>query len=241
MDKIKKTNNHVFHYREFGNKNQDVVILLHGYADSAEMFNPLGQYLKEKYHVIALDLPMIHQQKKIENVTSLAHYVNKFATSLKLSHFSLVGFSLGGLVSIEYSHIYPNKVKELFLLNSFPQLLINRPQFMIYKVIKPMLMSKTFCKFLSLFKKRNQSVKPNFISVFGTMFNVIDAKLINKFISLPMEKTIVFFKDDRAINPRRFRKFFKSLNCNLVIFPHGGHAQDQETYWKNIEKLWLKN
>lgn len=239
MDKIKKANNHVFHYREFGKKNQETIIMLHGYADSADMFNPLGKSLENEYRIIALDFPMIHNQKKIENLNSLVDYITEFVSSLRLKKFTLVGFSMGGLIAIEYAFQNQKKVSNLVLLNSFPQLFPRQRQYLLYQALRPILKTKTVYRIASsILVKNNHQTKKNYISVFGTMFNVIDAKLIDKFTNLPIKKTVVFFKDDKIIKPRRYRKLTKSLNCKVVVFPHGGHAVDQKSYWKNVEKLW---
>ncbi len=242
MDKIKKTNNHVFHYREFGKKNKKVILTLHGYADSAKMFNPLGKSLEDEYHVITLDFPMIYNQKKIENLNTLADYVTEFINLLKLEKFTLVGFSMGGLIAVECAYKNQKKVNKLILLNSFPQLFPRRRQYLLYQVIKPILKTKTAYRIASsILMKNNRQVRKNYISIFGTCFNVVGSKLFNKFISLPIKKTIVLFEDDKIVNPKKYKKLIKYLDCDLIVFPKGGHAVDRKSYWENVEKLWSKN
>ena len=49
-------------YVEYGEKNKDVIIFLHGYSDSAKTFEPLRESLRKKYKVVIPDFPMIRRK-----------------------------------------------------------------------------------------------------------------------------------------------------------------------------------
>lgn len=253
MNKQIKIKDNCFHYLEFGKNKKEVILCLHGYADSAAIFNELGRALKNRYRVLALDFPMIHLSEKIQSMRSLTHYVSQFICTLRLPKITLVGFSLGGLVAINYAYYNPHQIKKLFLLNSVSQLITAELKLALFKKVKPMLTSKKFCWLYSSFAA-NQCIrrllKKPYIStetiwrmkkcktsIFGTAFNMFDSFLTDKFNSLSIPKTVVFFRDDEILKWKKYKNFIRSLDCDLVIFDKGGHASKKE-YWRNIESLF---
>lgn len=261
MYKRIKAENYNFHYLEFGKNRQKTVLCLHGYADSAVMFSNLGKLLEPKYHLLALDFPMSYESEKIQSIKSLSNYVSRFVKTLGLRQFVLVGFSLGGLVAIDYTHCQTHKVEKLYLLSSSPQLLTAKFELTLCGKFKPILTSKPFCLIYSLLN-RNKYIRALFkapplpentirrmkefsFSIFGTLFNILDVYLVKKFNSLTVPKTIIFFKDDEILRWKRYKKLIMSLDCHLAISDKGGHAS-KEDYWEDIQSFlndprsWVK-
>ncbi len=113
------------HYRDEGQG--DVVILLHGTASSLHTWDQWSHHLKKHYRVIRLDLPGFGltgpdplDQYEVNNDVD---FINNFMQKLALDKVHLVGSSLGGRISWEYSLQYPEQVKSLTLINSlgYPQ------------------------------------------------------------------------------------------------------------------------
>lgn len=242
-----------FSFLEFGRGNAETILCLHGYADSASIFEKLGNFLQSRYHVLALDFPMIHDQKKPQSLGNLVSYVQAFVQTQQLKTFTLVGYSLGGLVAIGYARAYRYNVDRLYLLNSLPQLIPSRTQQNLYRVLKPFLATKTFCRTYSVFA-RNRSLRrlrkipvvhasilermrTHAVSVFGTLFRTLDVSLTDAFNALSIPKCIVLFRDDEILRLKRYKRLLPLLNCDLVFFDRGGHAS-KNTYWKNVHTLW---
>lgn len=243
-----------FYYAEFGASKKKTLFCLPGYSDSTDTYKKLGKKLQGNYRVIILDFPMIHEENRPRNVQSLAGYVTRFVEKLGLEKFTLLGFSFGGLVAIEYCSQNIEKVKELYLLTSLPQFLVSKRRLRIYAFLKPFLVSKTFCrlylpfnanrfirKFLGSEKIKGERVELQRmfpVSIFGTLFASLDANLTDKFNSLPVPKTAVFFKDDKILKWKRHEALIETLSCKLVTFENGGHF-DNENSWRSISSLWL--
>ncbi len=242
-----------YSFLEFGKVEQETILFLHGYADSAAMFDTLGRSLQGRFHVLAPDFPMVHQRKQPQRIDNLVAYVHGFVTAKHLRRFTLVGFSLGGLVAIAYAKTHPENVKRLYLLNSLPQLYSSAAQLSLYRLLKPFLASKTFCRTYSIFVcnrslRRLRKIPPikdsviwrmrtNAISVFGTLFRAIDVSLTEAFNALSIPKCIVLFEDDEILHLKRYRRLLPLLASDLVVFDQGGHAS-KDIYWKKVRRLW---
>lgn len=241
-----------FHYLEFGRDKRDIVLCLHGYADSAGIFSELGKCLNAKYRVLALDFPMIHGPEMIQDIESLTSHVAGFVEALGLRKFTLVGFSLGGLVAVNYAYRDIHRVKELYLLSSSPKLLTSGFESTLYKTFKPLLLSKASCLLHSVLSTNERirallksppisesvimRMREYPVSIFGTLANFLNLSLIEEFNSLLIPKTVVLFKDDKILRWERYQHLVKSLDCNLVVFDKGGHAHES-AYWENIKDL----
>ena len=241
-----------FSYLEFGDRGKPTLLLLHGAFDSARMFKKLGSELVGEYHVIALDFPMIHEQSRIHNTNSLADFVEGFIREIELKKFTLAGFSLGGLVAIEYSCRNPERVEKLYVLNSFPFFLVSKCEFVLAKLLKPLLICKPVLFSYSLLRTSNmlrrimryprlseftyKRTRKSFISVCGTVINILDVNLMEKFNKLSVEKILILCKDDHVLKWKRYYKFIELLDCDIKIFNKGGHALTKN-YWKEVEKI----
>src|ERR1700748_3842324 len=82
-------------YREAGPKDAPVVLLLHGFPTSSQMFRNLIPSLADRYHVVAPDYPgfghssMPPREKFAYTFDNLARVVDEFAELLGLSNYAL--------------------------------------------------------------------------------------------------------------------------------------------------------
>ncbi len=175
-------------YLEWNKGCENTYVLLHGYADNAEMFSPIKDILKDK-HLVAINFPMVYSNKKMYSIKFLSKYVKSIIDELEIQDYSLIGFSLGGLISLKVAKNNP-RVKEIILLNSFPSLINNTILRNLYHVVKVLILNRWF---LSLYSKINTNddvraifkspyinkvtkkyMADHYRSVFGTLFKCID-------------------------------------------------------------------
>ncbi len=244
-----------FHYYEYGAGNQKTLLFLPGYADSGLMYKKLGRSLSKNYRVIALDFPMIHDPDKIHDLTSLTNFVNDFVDALKLSDFSIIGFSSCGLVAISYAYNHQEKINELVLLNSVPRFLLSKTNRKIYKFIKPFILrrpvlfiysrintNKTFRRLMKLphiSAFTRERMRNYYYSATGTAVNLVGESALVRFKKIKAPKKIIFFKDDTIIPWDRYQHFVEKLDCEVIVFSEGLHA-DKRVYWEKLKSLWLK-
>ena len=248
---------------EYGKENKKTILFLHGYSDSAKMFEPLKEYLEKDYRVIIPDLPMVRRKNIIYDLHKLSSFVNEFVNNIGLSKFTLCGFSFGGLVAADYAYWYPKKVKSLYMLNSVPRFLA--PE-MIYKLlvrVEPHKLPRfiyPFAAFLKTgkigrkilieaewFEKSIENITKKPFAVFGTLYEVMWHNIVGgswrervrKFNKMPMPKAVVLFKDDKLVPYKIYATKLRRSGVNVIVFEKGGHAETKE-YWENLKTLFEK-
>ncbi len=77
--------------------------------------------LQDQYHIYALDLRGFGQStynKAIDSIQDFAEDVKLFIDQLKLEKFSLMGWSMGGGVAMQFTANHPTFVEKLILVES---------------------------------------------------------------------------------------------------------------------------
>lgn len=244
-----------FHYYEYGAGNVQTLLFLPGYADSGLMYQKLGKSLSKDYRVIALDFPMIHDPEKIYDLGALTDFVARFVKELRLDNFTIAGFSSCGLVAINYAYNNPDKVKELILLNSVPRFILSKAGRKIYRLCMPFLLlrpvlfihsrlntTKFVRKILNMPRISSftaERMRNYYYSVMGTAINLVGESVLVRFKKAKVQKKIIFFKDDTIIPWGRYQHFVEKLDCEVIVFSEGLHA-DKRIYWEKLKSLWLK-
>src|SRR5438132_11915623 len=110
------------HYLTAG-KGPEIVILLHGFAETSRMWRPLISKLSEKFTVIAPDLPgigysSIPADNKIDMITA-AKQIHDLVRSLKIEKARVVGHDIGLMVAYAYAAQFPNETEKLAVMDAF--------------------------------------------------------------------------------------------------------------------------
>ncbi len=95
------------------------VVFIHGWAMNSAVWQPCLQYLPDRINAYCIDLPGYGASRDAGEAT-LAGYVDHVARSVARPSV-LVGWSLGGLVSLELARRYPGKVLALFQVATSPK------------------------------------------------------------------------------------------------------------------------
>ena len=108
------------HYRMAGQGN--AVILLHGYAETGLMWEPLIPKLAERYTVIAPDLPGIGESSIPADgldMTSAAIRIHALVRALGIEKACVVGHDIGLMVAYAYAAKFPAEVEKLAIMDAF--------------------------------------------------------------------------------------------------------------------------
>jgi pimeloyl-ACP methyl ester carboxylesterase len=110
------------HYRDEGQANGPVLLLIHGFSASTHTWEGWSQRLGDTYRVISIDLPghgltraPAGYQASIE---AFRDVVQEFADAMQLQSFAIAGNSMGGNVAWEYALAHPERVEALVLVDS---------------------------------------------------------------------------------------------------------------------------
>lgn len=105
---------------EAGDPENPAVVLLHGamYDEARFIWDQLFPYLANDYHVFAIDTPRHGKSRPWEgtlNQAKLLEILDGTFNALQLTHFRLVGLSMGGALAIGYAALHPNRVQSMVL------------------------------------------------------------------------------------------------------------------------------
>lgn len=109
VEKIKGLN---VNYIDYGNKEGDSILFLHGWGQNIEMMKPVGDAFKKEYRIVILDLPGFGESEEPTTLWTLYDYVDfihEFVTKLNITNPILFGHSFGGKISLLYASKYSTK------------------------------------------------------------------------------------------------------------------------------------
>jgi pimeloyl-ACP methyl ester carboxylesterase len=118
-DKFVNANGLRLHYIDYGNDDAPLVVCVHGLTANAHSFDALAPYLAAKYHVIAVDVRGRGDSQWGPPTEYLPqNYVTDLARMLEqlgVARVSLIGTSMGGIISMMYAGGWPERVERLVL------------------------------------------------------------------------------------------------------------------------------
>lgn len=98
-----------------------VIVLLHGFLESLEIFNELSDELSKSFRVVCIDLPGHGGSECIGYVHTMemmADCVKAVLDHLNLRKYVIAGHSMGGYVGLAFAEKYPDNLAGLCLLHS---------------------------------------------------------------------------------------------------------------------------
>ncbi len=110
-------------YREAGNKNAPMLLLLHGFPTSSHMFRNLMAELADSYYMLAPDFPGFgnSSQPSMEDYDytfdNLAATVEGFLAALGVTKYSIYLMDYGAPVGFRIAAKYPDRVETLIIQN----------------------------------------------------------------------------------------------------------------------------
>ncbi|MEY3541565.1 MAG: hypothetical protein RLZZ204_377 [Bacteroidota bacterium] len=111
------------HYRDEGNKNDSLpLVLIHGTSSSLHTWDSIVPALLNKKRIIRLDLPAFgltgpHSGRNY-SIAFYNQFINSFLSAIGVEEYIIAGNSLGGSIAWNQALSYPDKVKQLVLVNS---------------------------------------------------------------------------------------------------------------------------
>ena len=126
-------------YAAWGDPAAPLLLLVHGGRDQKRSWDWVARELAADYHVIAHDLRGHGQSEHVsdgeyavmDHVFDLASLVAHLKEDYgdRADHFTLIGHSLGGNITVRFAGIYPEKIKQLVAIEGLgpsPKMLAER-------------------------------------------------------------------------------------------------------------------
>lgn len=230
------------------------VLLLHGWGGSIQTMMPIFNILKEKFRVVALDLPGFGNSdipKEPWNSYDYAECINKFIEKLNLNEIILFGHSHGGRISIVLASKY-NFVKKLILIDSAGIIPKRKAKYYIkvywFKMLKKI--------YLTFPLKNKQEKLDKFYKKFGsrdyrdaegvmrqTMVKVINDNLLRLLSDIKAPTLLIWGENDEDTPLYMGEMMEKEIpDSGLVILKGAGHYSYIDNYeqFRAIINVFLK-
>jgi 2-hydroxy-6-oxonona-2,4-dienedioate hydrolase len=117
---VQLSNGETLGYRECG-KGEKILVLVHGNMSSSKHWDLLMEQLEESYKIYAVDMRgfgVSTYNNQVNSLLDFAEDIREFTKLLNLEKFSMIGWSTGGGVIMEYAARYPEQVENLVLVES---------------------------------------------------------------------------------------------------------------------------
>lgn len=244
--KFTKVNNLRVRYLD-SNKRGTPLLLLHGLGGSIESWTNNIGFLSTKFRIIALDLPGFGLSDKPKINYSINFYVSfleKFIKRLKLSHFFIIGSSLGGHIAIEFTIRNRKKVEKLILISpagSLPKTFKGTKELRRYLQIINAKSSNDVSRILSsidnsmvsrsyaeaIYKRLSlPGAKQGFISALKG--SATAQRYNSKLSTIDTDMLLIWGRQDRMIPLRFIRPFIEHGKSRIVILEKCGHRPHVE-------------
>jgi len=121
--KTVRVNNQDIFYREAGPQGAPVILLLHGFPTSSNMFRNLIPRLAGSFHLIAPDYPGYGQSSMPDHRSfeysfeNLANIINGFVESLGLTKYSMYVMDYGAPIGYRLALLHPERIQALIVQN----------------------------------------------------------------------------------------------------------------------------
>ena len=123
-DRNVQANGMIFHYLEWGQPGNPLVVMLHGGSQQAHSWDFVSLALSEEYHIIAMDQRGHGDSDWASDgdYTVEAHQgdIDGFVAALGLKGFHLIGHSMGGRNSYVWASRNPGVLKSLVIVDTGP-------------------------------------------------------------------------------------------------------------------------
>jgi pimeloyl-ACP methyl ester carboxylesterase len=108
-------------YIDRGNRSAPVVVLIHGYTDSARDWVPMLPYLSKQYRLILVDIRGHGQSSKPEccyTRLDFAYDIKLLLDALGVRKADIVGHSLGSIIAQTFAEYWPERTAHVVLISS---------------------------------------------------------------------------------------------------------------------------
>ena len=109
------------HYTDSGKGK--VIVLLHGYLESSEVWGGLAEKLALKFRVVSVDLPghgLSDVYGEVHSMEFMALGIKELISFLGFDKVFIAGHSLGGYVALAFLELFPDRLSGYCLFHSHP-------------------------------------------------------------------------------------------------------------------------
>jgi pimeloyl-ACP methyl ester carboxylesterase len=239
------------YYEDYGPRDKDSLILLHGIMGNSKCWKPQAEHFKETRRVILFDLRGHGQSDKPRGKYSIRQFSEDlfaFMRSLEIERAIVAGHSMGGMVALRFTIDHQEMVDKLILLDTSakPSFSFGRRLLLWVSIIAISISYETFVK-LFITRSLSKSYSESFLKealktvlktpkhVAKSCFSVIkDFDVTSELTDIQVPTLIIHGSEDTQ-QPLSQAKYLKEniSTAELVVIEGAGH----ETVIEAPEKI----
>lgn len=227
-------------YVQYGKEDGLDVVLLHGWGQNILMMDPIGQGLKDLYHITILDFPGFGESDSLKDAYTISDYyllLDEFLNKLKIKKPILVGHSFGGRVAIYYASKKP--VEKLVLFGAPFVKRVSEPTTMM-KVLKTLKKIPGIRSLAEYSKKYIGSRDYRAASpvMRKTLVNIVNCDLTSNVRSIKCSTIAIAGENDTEV-PLDEMMLYKEYidDCEVIVYPNMTHYAYLEDRVRTIRIL----
>lgn len=238
----------IIYYMSNRKKDKITLLLIHGAGGHSKLFLRQMQYFKNKFNIIALDLPG-HGRSKWQNVPSVKDFTGSVISVLEhenISSFIATGHSMGGGVALELFKRIPEMFSGIVLISTGAVLPVSE---MIFNLMENDFDS--FCSFLleCSYSKKVPEIMKEFslreLQLQGSSVVKNDFKICSCFdyrdvlSSISMPALIIANNEDKMVPVNISRELSDSIKgSRFISYSAGGHMPHLEEHERLNEDIF---
>ena len=225
----------------------DVVVFLHGFLGTLEDFGSIFEKVSKSFHALAFDLPG-HGLSKGYLPSKKRYFADlkNVILSSKCTSLTIVGYSMGGRIAMEFAQLNPSLVNNLIILSAQANIgsECHKNQILWEECTKKRLLNTPFPTFLdswysmpmfsSLKSKKNiydamikrrEKQSPQSLAAAFEIFRKSKQENLMKVLSSTMQQKLFLC----GKNDKKYCSSYKKLNklypdCKLAVINSASHA-----------------
>jgi pimeloyl-ACP methyl ester carboxylesterase len=134
------------HYLDWGSEGKPPLVILHGFSSQARYWDGFAVKMRDDYHVYCLDQRGHGLSDWADDYgpDAMPNDLLAFADALGLARFTLIGHSMGGMVSLRFAAFHPERIEALVVVDAGIRLLSGAPVAQQYNSVTRALTKDTF-------------------------------------------------------------------------------------------------
>lgn len=228
-------------YTDEGNS-EKIAVFLHGWGSKKETMYPISNIIKDKYRIVAIDLPGFGESTEPKTVFNSYDYVRvilKLLDELEIKQASFIGHSFGGKISSIISAEHKERVNDLILIDSaglIPKRGLDYKlkvySYKLGKFFNSILPGDKEARLENYKKKHGSDDYQNSSGIMRDIMVTVVNENIRPILSKIEAETLLIWGDNDDATPLYMGEIFEKEipNSGLVILENSGHFSYIDNY-----------